>query len=147
MGHRQLARAQIQRGHPIARKWTTLDSLWHQCFDMFMLVGLRDRLRCPCCDAIGTWKPHGGWCDKITDRLPTEKSRKFFTLIAQSGARYATERRWVCKYCGFTHDVSGTHMGAPNGKTKVWDNIGPNSLPTPKEAVEKLCSTAWPWRG
>lgn len=147
MGHRLLARTQSQCGHPIARNWSICDSILHQCFDTLMLVGLRDRLRCPNCEAVGTWKPHGGWCDLLSDCLPNEKTKKFFALLAKTGARYATERRWVCKYCGFTHDISGTHMGAPNGKTKVWDGICADSLPTPKEAVEKLCGSAWPWRG
>lgn len=53
--------------------------IWHQVMDFSRLVGLRDRLRCPYCDAVGTWKPHGGWLDFADQRKV---------------------RRWLCKFCG-----------------------------------------------
>lgn len=43
------------------------------------ILGVRNRLRCPRCQSVGTWKPHGGWLwqsDKISGK------------------------RWLCKYCG-----------------------------------------------
>ena len=52
----------------------------HFCCDLLRLVGMRDRLRCPRCSAVGTWKPHGGWLDREDDRKV---------------------RRWMCKWCGY----------------------------------------------
>ena len=51
----------------------------HQFFDFSRFLFLRDRLRCPECKAVGTWKPHGGWLDR--------------------GSRWSG-RRWMCKWCG-----------------------------------------------
>ena len=31
----------------------------HRLASALVLVGMRDRLRCPACGAVGTWKPHG----------------------------------------------------------------------------------------
>ena len=63
------------------RRWRYrwLFRLHHQAFDLSEIVGLRDRLRCPECRAVGTWKPHGGWLDR--------------------GSR-ESGRRWLCKWCG-----------------------------------------------
>ena len=116
----------------------------HQFFDVLMLVGLRDRLRCPECKAVGTYKPHGGWCDRLYDWWTNCRDLK---AAFAKGAKYATTRRWVCKYCGYTHDINGFHMGAPNGKLGVWGERCADSLPTPREAVESLCGGVWPWRG
>ena len=109
-----------------------------------MLIGMRDRLRCPKCKAVGTWKPHGGWCDRSYDWWTSYAALQ---AVFALGAGYAADRRWICKYCGYTHDKNGEHIGAPSGKTKVWAERDEHSLPTPKEAVEKLCGTTWPWRG
>jgi hypothetical protein len=57
-----------------------LSRIWHQFYDALRFVGLRDRLRCPSCSSVGTWKPHGGWFD-------VEDKRKV--------------RRWLCKWCGY----------------------------------------------
>lgn len=59
---------------------TFRQSVWHQIVDWSRYLGLRDRLRCPACKAVGTWKPHGGWADG-------DDQRKV--------------RRWMCKWCGF----------------------------------------------
>ena len=61
-------------------------ALKHQFFDFLRLVGLRDRLRCPYCVGVGTWKPHGGWLD-FEDERPV--------------------RRWLCKWCGTYRDAAG----------------------------------------
>lgn len=121
--------------------WSFGMNVKHQCFDCLSLIGLRDRLRCPKCRAVGTWKPHGGWLDKLSDW------RTGLKAMLLPGVRYATERRWVCKYCGYTRDCDGEHYGAPNAVKKVWDYKTEDSLPTPKEAVERLCGSTWPWRG
>lgn len=121
--------------------WTAWQSVKHQYFDFLMLVGLRDRLRCPQCSAVGTYKPHGGWCDKFSDW------RTNFKATLRAGVRYATERRWVCKYCGYTRDINGEHMGFPDARKGVWGERNADSIPTPKEAVEQVCGKTWPWRG
>lgn len=118
-----------------------MNSIKHQFFDCLMLIGLRDRLRCPKCRAVGTWKPHGGLFDNLWGWW-TDQRRKLLPNVP-----YATSRRWICKYCGYTRDSEGEHYGAPNAETQVWDYRGSRSLLTPKEAVEKLCGKAWPWRG
>ena len=61
-------------------------ALKHQFYDFLRLIGLRDRLRCPYCVGVGTWKPHGGWLD-FEDERPV--------------------RRWLCKWCGTYIDASG----------------------------------------
>lgn len=70
---------------------------WLPLIDFAVRVfGVRDRLRCPCCKAIGTWKPHGGFFDSSdTYRVP----------------------RWLCKWCGlyFRGDlpnyIGNAHLG------------------------------------
>jgi len=72
---------------------------WHQLWDFSRLVGMRDRLRCPGCGAVGTWKPHGGWLDR-------EDARKV--------------RRWLCKWCGLYDGPEGT-TGAAVGANGFWE--------------------------
>lgn len=114
----------------------------HQFFDFLRLVGLRDRLRCPNCKAVGTWKPHGGWLDKLVDWRDDVANE-----VTAFGAVYATDRRWLCKYCGYNVYAGGVEHCAPNGKTRVWDVYGPDSLPTPFSAVTQVLGKVWPWRG
>ncbi len=69
--------------------------LWiikHQFYDFLQIIGMRDRLRCPECKAVGTWKPHGGWLDD---------SR-------------ASGRRWICKWCGLYIGIPGFMTGNKN---------------------------------
>jgi hypothetical protein len=75
-----------------------INALTHQLWDFSRVIGLRDRLRCPYCDAVGTWKPHGGWLD-------VEDERKV--------------RRWLCKWCGAYRgpESNGTFKQALCGKT------------------------------
>jgi hypothetical protein len=120
------------------------DAIKHQFFDFLMLIGLRDRLRCPKCKAIGTWKPHGGWCDRIYDWWTSNRA---LAAAFAAGAKYATDRRWVCKYCGHVRCWEGELQAYPHSKTLVWAKRDEHSLPTPKEAVEANCGKAWPWRG
>lgn len=122
-------------------KWTWRETIKHQCFDFLYLIKLRDRLRCPKCRSVGTFKPHGGWLDRIYEWW-TE-----FAKTLKPGVPHATTRRWVCKYCGFVRCDIGELYGAPNKVKGVWDQKCADSLPTPKEAVETLCGTTWPWRG
>ena len=78
---------------------------WHQLWDFSRLVGLRDRLRCPNCKKVGTWKPHGGWLD-VEDR------RKV--------------RRWICKWCGNYFGPEGYRL-AVQGKSSwiLWQDRTP----------------------
>lgn len=74
---------------------TILFIVWHQLFDLSVLIRMRDRLRCPKCRAVGTWKPHGGWIDESKE----------------SG------RRWICKWCGL-------YIGRPFNKGPVIERYG-----------------------
>jgi hypothetical protein len=98
--------------------------LWvanHQFFDCLRVFGLRDRLRCPRCKAVGTWKPHGGWLD-YPDKGP--------------------RRRWLCKWCGWYENSEGWDLAWPSSTRKVWVRKG-DPEPTPSEIIEDLD----PWRG
>lgn len=95
--------------------------LKHFLFDAARIVGLRDRLRCPECSAVGTWKPHGGlfdWEDKR--RVP----------------------RWLCKWCGHYLGPEGVRRAGMDETEKCWslDHSGN----TPAVWVNNRC---WPWRG
>lgn len=124
------------------RRWSVWTTVHHQFFDFLALVGLRDRLRCPRCKTIGTWKPHGGWCDKFHDW------RTDFCSSLNIFAVYATNRRWLCKYCGYNVSTDGEHQCYPNRKTKMWARRDENSAPTPQEVINLGYEFAvWPWRG
>jgi hypothetical protein len=123
-------------------QWTWRETVKHQYFDLLALVGLRDRLRCPRCKAVGTWKPHGGWLDLLVEWWTNQHAN----LPLEAGPPAKT-RRWVCKYCGYIRSCIGEQQGRPNRVKRVWDVHGPDSTPTPKEAVEQACGTVWPWRG
>jgi len=91
--------------------------LWiirHQICDAARIFGIRDRLRCPECKSVGTWKPHGGWFDNSK----------------------ASGRRWLCKWCGH-------YVGMLNGEIierdafidfnlkcwRIWDNYDNIEVP------------------
>lgn len=77
-----------------------LATLRHIFWDISRIVGLRDRLRCPMCQAVGTYKPHGGWLD-------FDDSRKV--------------RRWMCKWCGHYVGPEGTTQVGVNFEKGYWD--------------------------
>jgi hypothetical protein len=95
----------------------------HFFFDSLRLFGLRDRLRCPKCSAIGTWKPHGG----VFDRKDTRK-----------------ERRWLCKWCGYYVGPEGVRRAEIG--VKAWRLCRKGSARAPDTPRER-CKPAWPWRG
>lgn len=70
----------------------------HQLFDFLRIIGIRDRLRCPYCKAVGTWKPHGGWLDF------GDKER----------------RRWLCKWCGAGRDFDGIFAARYSEEKRCW---------------------------
>ncbi len=96
----------------------------HQFYDCLRLVGLRDRLRCPQCKAVGTWKPHGGFLD-------FEDVRKV--------------RRWMCKWCGYYRGPEGSFYCHQNWKKGCWclpfgvdsEWTPTGQMATPKVQVER----------
>lgn len=119
-------------------RWTFWQTVKHQFFDFLALMGLRDRLRCPQCKAVGTWKPHGGWIDNVSP-----STHRLWRNLPRFTAR-ATNRRWLCKYCGYNLSTEGQFWCYPNARLKVWALKDENSTPTPKERVGP---DVWPWRG
>jgi len=106
--------------------------IWHQIADLLCIVGLRDRLRCPECGAVGTWKPHGGWLDGRESRFA---------------------RRWMCKWCGLYVGREGTLRVFPSKERGYWtlqSAAGPDLplYPTPREALQKSAiANVRPWFG
>lgn len=98
-------------------------------------VDLRDRLRCPECRAVGTWKPHG-------------------TLTARWRDHDRPVRRWMCKWCGHYIGPEGRLQCFPDPERgywampRPWDPDSPEKPGlTPKEAVAEKLGKVWPWRG
>lgn len=108
------------------RKWR-LNPLVHELAEGLRLVGLRDRLRCPRCRAVGTWKPHGGLLDRFVggDRRPV--------------------RRWMCKYCGLYFGPEGQQQVRVNREAGYWDFEPAGSEQTPQEIL--ATTKTWPWTG
>lgn len=105
-----------------------VDCLKHQLFDFLRIFGIRDRLRCPNCHSVGTWKPHGGWLD-------FKDTRKV--------------RRWLCKWCGFYVGPEG-YQFCQFGKM-AWEiaPIEPGSpmRDTPQSRVHGVSLGISPWIG
>jgi hypothetical protein len=99
---------------------------------MFLIVTrLRDRLRCPVCSAVGTYKLHA----------PTRGTR---------GA--PVPWRWLCKFCGYYS--SGARSGMlcyPSKAERCWVFYGENypdtDRRTPQIALREALGDVWPWRG
>jgi hypothetical protein len=119
-------------------RWTLWQSIKHQAYDFLALIRMRDRLRCPKCAAVGTWKPHGGWLESIDPA-----HRKMLAMLP-SFTKRAYNRRWLCKYCGYNLSTEGEFQCYPNARLKVWALKDQHSTPTPKERVG---DDVWPWRG
>lgn len=115
----------------------------HAFWDALRFIGLRDRLRCPQCSAVGTWKPHGG-------RFDRDDLRKV--------------PRWMCKWCGYyIGPEAGIHRAVPDAAAKCWMLVADATepLPTPAETIagqnfhDRPAEGAgprprlpvWPWRG
>lgn len=71
----------------------------HELFDLLRIIGVRDRLRCPVCSKVGTWKPHGGWLDRWDKRKV---------------------RRWLCKWCGYYVGPEGEKECSFDADTSTW---------------------------
>src|SRR5256885_1596194 len=91
---------------------------------------LRDRLRCPKCQAVGTYKPHGGWWDRI------------------KGEDVRRVRRWLCKWCGWYRGPEGSLYCVMDEQRGHWsfpeDALVNGGTP---EDILKAHTKAWPWRG
>lgn len=118
--------------------WSKWQTVKHQLYDSLILVGMRDRLRCPKCGAVGTWKPHGGWFERWQNFRQGMRQK-----VEANGARYATDRRWLCKYCGYNLAKDGQHWCGIDKQKKVWAVRGKGIDPPPKEIIDPV----WPWRG
>lgn len=103
----------------------------HEAASWLRFVGLRDRLRCPNCRAVGTWKPHGCWGAGDLEPRP---------------------RRWLCKWCGYFESArDGIQWCAPDQVAQVWkyhQDIEPPQRPTtPEAAIQRALGRTWPWKG
>lgn len=108
--------------------------LWFELYSTFLYVtGMRDRLRCPSCASVGTYKPRGSGMDRWL------------------GKDTRAVHRWLCKFCGFYRgpekDVSKAYPSS-KGQWQLEDDG--TLLRTPKEALQlayKPYTAPWPWRG
>lgn len=103
----------------------------HFLIDVFRWTGIRDRLRCPECGAVGTYKPHGGLLDR-------EDVRKV--------------RRWLCKWCGYYVGPEGVRWAVVDTQQRSWtllDDLTSGELGlTPADAMKASpIPNTWPWRG
>lgn len=110
--------------------------LWppaHEAWAALRWIGMRDRLRCRHCHAVGTWKPHGHWWARRTGDRPV--------------------RRWLCKCCGHYEGPEGTLKAFVDTELGVWrlpypvDPDAPEEPPpTPRELLREQ-NKVWPWAG
>jgi hypothetical protein len=114
--------------------------LVHAAVSTLTLIGMRDRLRCPSCRAVGTWKPHG-------------------TILARLVHQDRPARRWMCKWCGLYVGPEGIIKAFPDLERgwwtlPNWSDPGAPEKPgsTPQDVVaealvQKSGKPVWPWRG
>jgi hypothetical protein len=112
---------------PMTRKLRIL----HTLVDWFRWTGIRNRLRCPFCSAVGTWKPHGGRWD-------------------QSDTRKV--RRWLCKWCGYYYGPEGQRWCSVSKRqgcwVLVWDLPDDEPALTPRTVVRRsYLGDTNPWNG
>lgn len=119
--------------HPLTRRERLrllpgIHDLW---FVLTYYTGIRDRLRCPSCRAVGTWKMHGSWIE-----------HKVYGDIAV--------RRCLCKWCGYYTGPRGRVVAYVDMDSRVWATPEPEAERglTPMEAVEeRMGGRVWPWFG
>ena len=97
--------------------------LLHFVFDLLAPLGVRDRLRCPKCGAVGTWKPHGGWLDRADTRKV---------------------RRWLCKCCGYYIGPEGVKWCYPGDGAWTFLEQPEQLSRTPSLILKR--HKVWPWR-
>jgi len=95
---------------------------------LLRVTRLRDRLRCPCCTAVGTFKPHG-----------TRFDRKDLRDVP----------RWLCKWCGYYLGPEGSTIALLDPEMRVWMLPDTDATGTTPEATFRRTALgwAWPWKG
>jgi hypothetical protein len=113
----------------------SLNPITHELWGLLRVVKMRDRLRCPECKAVGTWKPHGGLWDRW-----------------KHGDRPV--RRWMCKWCGLYVGPEGRQRVFPDLERGWWTlprPIDPHAPeepgPTPADVVAERLGPGRPWYG
>lgn len=97
------------------------------CMAVLRLTRMRDRLRCPVCSAVGTYKPHGGRFDRADERKV---------------------RRWLCKWCGHYRGPEGLQRCVIDTERGVWAFPWETTdSDTPQTILRKWRPKCWPWRG
>lgn len=102
----------------------------HDLWFLTYYIGVRDRLRCPRCKAVGTWKPHGSLLE-----------RWFYKDIAV--------RRWLCKWCGHYTGPRGRVVAYADMESRAWaiPEPGVPRQSTPAEVLREHMGKWWPWHG
>ncbi len=104
---------ELKENHWRARPWTEgTDLTWDQHMND------RDRLTCPECKAIGTFKP-------------------------RFNKDYKHPRYYVCKWCGYGRDHDGEWQYYPDAKNGCWGIITSDSGMTPKEIMAEHNLDPW----
>ena len=120
-------------GGSVAAKEKEMTLWWKLKHIAFDFLPGRNRLRCPECSAVGTFKPHGGWRDKADRRK---------------------DRRWMCKWCGlYKGPEKWAKKAFPSKVLKCWvidvDTANEIML-TPQESMKAsypIGSAPDPWLG
>lgn len=101
---------------------------FHFFYDLLRVIGMRDRLRCPNCKAVGTWKPHGGVLDSSDTRKVV---------------------RWLCKWCGLYIGPEGVKLcGVGKLYWQLPEELELKKVSTPRDAVfEAFGRPVYPWKG
>ncbi len=105
-----------------------LNPVVHELWAALRFIGLRDRLRCRECKAVGTYKPHGYWSARHRhDDRPV--------------------RRWLCKCCGVYYGPEGKLQCFPDREVNAWrgPEVGVEVQSTPLEILK--AEKVWPWKG
>lgn len=122
---------ELSAWHPLTRRerWRLFAPV-HEAWFLTYYIGVRDRLRCPQCRAVGTWKPHG-----------SQIERHFYGDIPV--------RRWLCKWCGYYNGPLGRVVAYPDPASRVWTlpEPGVERSPTPAQVVSEHMGKTWPWLG
>lgn len=118
--------AGMKHDHGSRRVRILLNPVIHELAEALRFIGTRDRLRCPECRAVGTWKPHGGLIDRL------------------HGDRRAV-RRWMCKCCGLYYGPEGVLIVRINRAAGYWDFQPAGHEATPLERMKEW--DVWPWTG
>jgi ribosomal protein S27AE len=114
---------------PTDRERLLMNPVVHEVlFWLAYLTGMRDRLRCPRCTAVGTFKMHGDFRSQLQGDRPA--------------------RRWMCKYCGYYVGPEGRTQAYPSSRTGAWAGPGGGVRDqTPSEVIGEHMGRVWPWWG